>query len=331
MTINSIITKSKIILLQISHLVKKLISKLRSLDINLIFQIITSTIAISAFLAAFNYFSKRPGVEINIMFASSKPEARYKPDKIREFYNEYNFKIPNSLKPILLISKEDSLSHIYLTADWTDHLQIFYQLQNNPNMYALDEYVMLRTEELEKDIGELRVLGTMMLGGEYGWSEWKFRKILSDLKNDKISAKDYYIFLCAGTSRRTIKQTVRIENTGEIDLKEFDLVIHAPFSRITKSRKGNISSTSFLSARTLFIAKSDSQSATLSFQNLRKGGSIFVDVTTRENQLTEADIGYTYKEENVLDTNSLWKNTFIILIIMFFLTLFFRMKKKEIF
>jgi hypothetical protein len=306
------------------------ISKFRTLDVNFVFNFITSTIAILAILTAFDFFSKKPEVEVKIVFDGSKPEAKYNPDNIVEFYSEYNFKIPNILSPLLFIPEEDSLSNLYLTTDWTNDLQIFYLLKNIPKIYALDDYVKIRTEELDKDLSELRVHGTMMMGGEYGWSDWKFRKILSELKENKISEKDYYIFLCAGINRRTITQTVRVNNNGAIDLKDFNLVIHAPFSRVTKSQSGNILSTNFLSARTLFSTKSDSQSTTLSFQNLRKGESIFADVTTRENKLKEADIGYTYKEENILDTNVLWSNTTIIFVIMIILTAFFNKNNRKV-
>jgi hypothetical protein len=79
---------------------------------------------------------------------------------------------------------------------------------------------------------------------------------------------------------------------------------------------------------TLFNTQIDSEMITLSFQDFRKGGSIFVDVTTRENMLTEADIGYSYKEENILDIKALWINTIIIFVIMVFLSVFFKARKE---
>ena len=312
---------------QIVNLTKKAFLYLSKCDLKDLLQYITSAITIVAFLFAVNYFAAKPSLRIGI-----NPRLRgYYMDSLLEYYQADKFNFPKQLKEDQslrkLFTRDTKLmdpNHVEI-AGWTSDEELIGAIVKGQE---IGSFVQYRIEQLERQLSKYTYMKRI-----YGYSddrgfydEQTFAPILDYIKT-KLSRSDYYIFLAALIRSREVDHTVFIKNDGDLDLKNVRVTFPAPLSKVTDSRANNILScrpaTSLL--HEVVVGISD---ITLRLPSFKKGESLLLNIRTRENEINRNEVFKSYERDNLIDRARAFLYFFLILIIMFVLSVVLRVLSK---
>lgn len=309
---------------QLVNFAEKAFLYLSKCDLKDVLRYITSAITIVAFLLAVDYFAAKPSLRIAIR----RTYSGYYMDSLVEYYQANNINFPKELM-------DDSSLHKLFTRDtnlmdpndvaitgWISDEALIGAIVRGQEIGSFVEY---RIKQMESQIGNYthtkHIYGSV---DERGFlDEQKFRPTV-DYINSKLSRNDYYIFLAALLRSREVPHIIFITNDGDLDLKNVRVTFPAPVSKVTDRRVDNILScrpaTSLL--HEIFTGTSD---VTLRLPSFKKGESLVLNIQTRENELNRNEVLTSYERDNRIDRGRAFLYFFLIIIIMFALSLLLRM------
>lgn len=298
------------------------LSNIRTKDAMKFFQLIIYTISIVAFLAAIEYFSAKSSLSVTVI----NSPLGYCMDTVKNFYKTNNLEIPKSLieddKLTKLFTEETSFvddNYIFETGS-TSSYDLITAIKQGQNIGMLTWYI----EQLEAQIGKYhyrKFCDVWISRGEF-YQEDKFSDILKYIKT-KLTPQEYFIFLTALLFSREIENTIWIKNNGDIDLKDIVIIIPSPLSKITDSRGNNILATRIISTDVHKIKKMP-DNVEIYLPNLKKNHIFDLCITTRENQIENNELFYSFKEEKCINKLRMLVTGIIIFSIMCVLGLFFK-------
>jgi len=309
---NSIVARKE----QIVNLARNAFLYLSKCDLKDLLQYITSAITIVAFLLAVDYFAAKPSLKIGI---GTSPRGYYM-DSLLEYYQVNNINFPKQLM------EDQSLRKLFARDTKLidpNNVQIIGGISDESLIGAIvrgqeiGSFIEYRIDLLEKQIGKYtymkHVYGYMDDRGFY--DEQTFGPIL-DIIRSKLSTSEYYIFLAALIRSREVSHVVFIKNDGDLDLKNVIVTFPAPLSKVTDSRANNI-----LSCRPATTLLHDvvygTSDITLRLPSFKKGESLSLDISTRENEINRNEVFTSYERDNLIDKGRAFLYFFSILIIMF--------------
>jgi hypothetical protein len=300
---------------------------LRRCDLKDLIRYITSAITIVAFLLAVDYFAAKPSLRIVI---NPDPMGYYM-DSLLKFYQANNIHFPKQLmedKSLRKLFARDTKlmdpNRVHITGWISDEALIRVIVRGQ----EIGTFVEYRIKQLERQLGKYtytkHIYGYMDDRGFY--DQQKFRPTLNYIRS-KLSTSDYYIFLAALIHSREVSNTVFITNDGDIDLKNVRVTFPAPLSKVTESRANNILSyrpaTSLL--HEVVVGISD---ITLHLPSFKKGESLSLDIRTRENEINKSEVFTSYERDNLIDRSRAFLYFFLILLIIFVLSIVLRSRSK---
>jgi hypothetical protein len=279
---------------------------LERFDAKEIVAVVTSTIAIVAFLLAVDYFTAKPSLKISVF---TTYHGFYR-DSVVHYYKENAIEIPKQLyedKSLRgLFPKEpkapDPNDGTVVGTHASDELLI--ELMGKGR--DLGRYLPPRIEMLENHIDKYTYKKRT-----YAFVDWRgfydpntFQPVLDRIKSI-LSQEQYYVFLAAFIRSREIQHTINVNNDGAIDLKNVEIIIPAPVSKVTENRTKNILDCQIQGQLLRRIIQEDDH-MTLILPRLKKGESLGLRVRTRENLITEDDILRSFERAVSIDKKEVW-------------------------
>lgn len=286
------------------------------------FQLVTFSITISGTLLALDHFSAQSSLSIRIR----RLHIDYSMDATKSFYETNDLRIPTPLRPLFTLQHREAENYTTIDGGMSD-VEIIEMLRNNRDK-GDSAWVSMRTEKLEKQIGVYHHDRRFFIWSDQYTGEDQFRKILEIAKATSISYFEYYVFLCAAINTREILQNVLISNTGDLELRDLKIVIPSPVSEIVKSRHDNILNYEFVGFN-LHEIKDDPNSVIITTPSLKKGKSISLRMSTKENELDKREFLYSFKEHHTVDKFRFLWTTLTIFALVTLLTVFFHGKKQD--
>lgn len=312
---------------QIVNLTKKAFLYLIKCDIKDLLRYITSAITIVAFLLAVDYFAAKPSLRIGI---NSYPMGYYM-DSLLKFYQANNINFPKQLM------EDQSLRKIFSRDTHLpdpNHISVSDGVSDEAVIKALargqeiGSFIERRIDQIERQIGKYTYIKHLyILHDERGfYDEQKFTPT-RDYIRSKLSTSDYYIFLVALIYSREVGNTVFIKNDGDIDLKNVKITFPAPLSKVTETRANNILSC-IVSGTLLNEVVDGTSNITLRLPSFKKDEFLSLDIRTRENEIDRNEVFTSYERDNLIDKARAFLYFFLILIIMFVLSVVLRVLSK---
>lgn len=257
-------------------------------------EIITSTIAIVAFLFGAHFFTSKAGLKVeNEMLFSPGISLQL----ISEFYVANDKDIPSALKQFF--PEQGFLDDSNIVTSTSPEI---YTLKSIDHLSKVDGFFKEKISKLESVLGTYDFKSTIAGTGYMfdGYVAIKdFKNLLKEAKK-VLTEKDYYIFLIAGLNSHCIHNNVQIRNVGDIDLKNIKVYIYSPESRVTGKRDRNIIKTLFAS-KILHEIRNDIDGITIQIPMLKRNKSFFLTVVSKENQINTDEIFYSYQNDYVID------------------------------
>lgn len=273
-------------------------------------EVIIATITIIAFFYAINFFTSTAKIEISNQIPFP-PNISLK--LISDFYAQNGKKIPTALTPLFHNKnlKDDNLV--------TSTSPEIYILENIEQWNKIDGFWEKRISALESVLGNHDYKPTVA-GKGYIFGECldtaDFRNLLKKAKK-LLEEKDYYIFLISGLNSYCIHNHVTIKNVGEVDLKNIEVFIPSPESRITDKRDNNIIKTLF-EPKMFHKTKIDSSGITINIPMIKRNNSFHVTIASKENQIFTDEATYSFDNDYVINKPKLFIGFCAILLFMIF-------------
>lgn len=272
-------------------------------DLNLMkaFQLFVHAITIVAFFYAAGYFSKRASLKVSVILIPTSH--RFYMDTVPEFYKRNNIVLPQlfyedeMLKKMIPEGTDDMDEYINI-ADGTSDLDVIKAIKRGQKTGLIGR----RIELLEPHMKKLRYYKHIYDGTDFrGFHPYEQVDALLKYTKGKLTCEEYYTFLCAVIFSREVSHNIYIENTGDVDLKEINLTIPAPLSKVTESRDGNILNFEEIPRTLLSYIQESSNAITLSLPRLKRKEHFTLQVTTRENQIEEGDILRSFSSDRAIN------------------------------
>jgi len=130
---------------------KRGISEFRSFDISWIFQVITLTVTLVAFIAAVDYFTSQASLEIRLLGGAPKMyNVLYSPDAMRAFYAENNLDIPKVLHTFFAAERKTIPEDYVEIGSATPDIDIIAALKRGQKGLMLDRRIEILKEHLNR-------------------------------------------------------------------------------------------------------------------------------------------------------------------------------------
>lgn len=284
--------------------------KTRALSGHQFIKDLVTAIGLTAFLMAADYFTDRASVHVGWSLLTHD----YTRTVVDDFFRDNEIDPPAILTsgPLEYILQEsDSLPDL-IKHDWYSHVDYIRYLQSDsvkPKIDAIDS----RCRDLEEGLSasHYSIPGRHFSYLGRSWGDSQVQEIL-DFVRSRSTALDYYVVLSALLYSRTYRQDFVVYNDGDLDLRNIQITVPAPISRLTRTRDRNII---HFQAGDEVLNEFEQQldRTTLRIPILKVGQRYFFTVWSRENQLNDSDLTYTYQSDRELDS---WKIALWLLILL---------------
>jgi hypothetical protein len=311
----------------VKAMLRKRVNWIRRRDFKVLVSFITPSIALVALHVAIGFFTPKHSVFIRVP-DNSWPG--YNKDLFMDYYHQNHIELPR------ILLKDNSLQNLFPQSDtrlgWyrvgpyhPSDQDIVKALAEGQTIH--DKNLQDRIERLEKHTGKYTYKKLM-----YQWfREFPDKKTVAsvcDQVKSKLSSHEYFIFLAALNRSKEIPQNVAITNTGDVDLKHVQIIIHAPMSKVAETRDNNIIKHEVVDIAQIFYKTiEDSRHLEYHLPLLKKNEAFGIYVTTRENQLSQDDIIVSYERDQTIDDTMryiIYAYLFCVLMAMLLLNWFFK-------
>jgi hypothetical protein len=288
---------------------------------SLLVQVLTQAVALAAFLAGINYFSKVPSVQHDVR---TPIPIGYSLEDLQEFYTIHDIKMPDvfSTDPKLreLFFKEQRRDVGGIDAGMSNTDLIDTLKQKKWASTSVSAFLEKRIINLEKHIDkyEYRKRIYVFDGSPYV-TEADFDPVREYLKK-QLSQEDYFVFLNALIYTRKISNSVYLKNNGGLDLVNLKIYVSFPLTTTSESRNDNMLSHEYL-GRQVHQIRIRRDYLEAEFPKLARGEHVNLLIVTRENRISESDVWYTYQAERSIDQGRVLWNLSIIVIVLIILRL----------
>lgn len=297
---------------------KQGILEFRSFDISWIFQVITLTVTLVAFIAVVDYFTSQASLEIRLLGGAPKMNMLYSPDAMHAFYAENNLDIPKVLHTFFAAERKTIPEHYVEIGSATPDIDIIAALKRGQKGLMLDRRIEILKEHLNRYDYKKRFY---LYGGGGGYQQTAMTKILNRYEK-LLSSQDFFFFLSAAIYSREVTNTVFVKNNGEVDLTNVELEIPAPTSKITESRSKGILDFDFQGSMPHKIELKENV-VFVSLPMLRVDKFFGVRMISRENKIDLNEIYNTYKVQRYVNYQRLLVHSAVIFFIVLCLKAFF--------
>ena len=306
--------------------INKIISSARKHDINSLYGLIITTITITAFLIAVDYFTAQASLEVS--FKDQK--TGYYLKKIQEFYEERKLKIPqvfyndNTLRGVFYKDLSARNKDFINIGDATSDDDIIKAIQRGQNVGKayLNQRVNFLEKRVDKYLYKKRIYLSKDQRGFY--DEKQFKEILNQVKS-KLSEIEYYVFLAALVNSRERINRIYIKNNGEVNLRNIKLTIPAPRSKVTEKIEGNILEYEVI-GNLLNKVSVENDSLVWWIPFLKCDEFLLIYIRTKENSIDGEEIFYDFEQDRMIKKRQIYLISSIILVALIILKLVFKGK-----
>lgn len=255
--------------------------------------IIINTIGVLSFLIGINFFISEPSLKVTI----HKSQGLLDSNLLYRYYVENSIKIPEEVKKPLISEQPLEIEGVGENSPLINKIKFF---DKSEDAKYLEKYLEGQSKEIQddlmsKDEKNNKVFHPPMYMGTQ--IDSLCSEVLPKLK-DALSASDYFKLMVGVKSSLKYRNTIIIENDGNIDLKNIDVVIPFPFSQVYGTRDTTFVKlwpNSINSFHSIDISKS---SLSIRLPSLKMNNSISeLFVFTTEYPIFENEIIKTYDKD----------------------------------
>lgn len=255
---------------------------------------VLKALGVVAFLFAADYFTDKPSVNAYIW---GTDKAYYR-SFFRAFFHDNQINPPSVLTdtPLRSILEESDEYPQALSNPQGPVIEYIREVQRMmDSSYASTS--LYHSHQLEKHFESSRYRKLMYMGPDFGgmWTNEVINEILCCVESLG-SPMEYLTVIAAVIYSRTYGQHVSVKNDGGVDLRDIDVTVPAPVSRLSQRRDGNILYYRVM-GDLLYDIEKYSDRITVHIPSLKQGQYVSIQVLTRENQLIDTDLLCTYKSD----------------------------------
>lgn len=281
----------------LSHWAKTLLG-LRRYNAKRFFTMMSFSLGVVAFLLAAKYFTAKPSVDLSVTSISRF----YNLPLLIQFYRDQDIEPPE-------IFHDKKIAHLFSdTLEYpnlsnyinsgTSDLGILQKIKNGSDMGG---FLSERITDLERHLDDSTYERHFYMSPDWG-SHYPEESIqeLTEYVKIKSSREEYYTFLMALISGRITHSMIFVKNDGVVNLKDIAITIPAPVSKLTETREGNIVYSEVIGNSLNDVErKADRIIWHISF--LSSGEHLALNVTTKDTEIVESDLFYTYVSDQRLE------------------------------
>jgi len=190
--------------------------------------IIISVIAVTAFLIGLNFFISSPSLKVSLHKSSKLLD----PNLLYKFYRENNFNIPLAVKNTIIDEEPTKIKGVGINSPLILKLKFFNPVEN-------PKFFESQAEILENDLINEKIENNYVFHPPTRSGvpiDSLFSEVLPRIKSS-ITASDYYKLLVGVKSSIKHLNAIKIENNGDIDLKNIKIYIPFPLSEVYGNRE----------------------------------------------------------------------------------------------
>jgi len=270
-----------------------------------ILQLAVYVVAITTFFIGLDFFSKKAKIEI--MIPEHLVRVMVYQKDLYKFYVNHKFSIPDKLKGIIrnvLLEKKYTAENTFYSSHRAILRYMSMKKEIKEKIYGFAgniDYLLSRwaIKDLEEKLNVL--VPVKEHSGAFVSPTILDASELAKRYKKNLSTQEYYILLMGLLRSRTIEQTLIIANRGDLEVKDVSLIIPAPYSDITESRKGNIINIKGAAYQPLYYYEQGDDYVKIKIPKLTKGQVIYFNVYTRENRIDKEKIYVNYVPINIID------------------------------
>lgn len=304
------------------------INRIRTFDIN---TIIVTTISIVAFFSAVDYFTAVTFLKINVFHN----KLGFYMGSLVKFYEQRQIKIPDLfyndplLKGLMNNNFPDINKNYVQPGDVTSDDKIIRALRAGQkfNDYILERRINMLKEQSDKYEYKKKVWGPSEIGLRGFYPPEMFKDVLKYIES-VLSKEQFYVFYSGLIHSREVYNSVWIKNDGKTFLSDIRLVIPSPISKINEYRNNNILSYN-VAGNIINEVELLENKLIVKIPSLKVGDFIQVNITSRENKISDKEIYYSYKSEKIFEKNKMFVHALIIFILVIIGNIFFTGNRKR--
>lgn len=293
-------------------------------DISILYEVVIYSAAIVGLFSALDYFSTSPSVLIGSEVFSKGTTHK----KIINFYSDNGFDLPDTVKKQFgIIGKiPRTVERLYVTNLLSDK-EIMACLKNKN---CRQDYLDIKIDEMLTAVENPRyqLSGDGIMSEGYVRTENVIREMENELKKG-LNKHDYLTFLYSMVFSRTVENKITIENTGDIDLINMEVIIPSPYSRLTQTRENNLLSVKYGPA-SVYQLKGYDDRIVLKIPKLQIGQKFIYVILTKENSIESNEIIYSFEANRVINKLRAILLWVVLLVIMLALKILFNGKNMPI-
>jgi hypothetical protein len=304
----------------------KIVQYVTSIDY---FQIITTTIAIVAFLLGIEYFSDRSELKMSVQQHIPRFSTYYQLQDIEDFYLKNKISLPE------VIRNDQKYGYLFKTDPQDDFIGLY---ESTP--YYIKNY--LKDGKIDSVLLDFFSDSLFAHLDSYRYKEDKIevnhrhsfdiKEVLSHYKK-LLSDEEYYLFIAAVLRTREIQNSIFFDPMGNVEFYNIRIEIHSPNSFVNKNRSNNLKRIKFASNfDILYMVQGKDDYKIIEIPKLYKEQKFSFIVYTRENFLTEREVKLSYDYKPYKDNTEIWFLSgliFIILLLLHILQIYKKLKKTE--
>jgi len=261
-------------------------------------QFLPHTIAIVGLLTAVEYFSGKPNLHIAL---HPDPQGFYL-DTAQKFYEVNKLEIPRPVAQIFGLYEKQSISmpegYVPISAGTSD-LDLVRAIRRGQDVKGFLEFDRIKQLEKQLHMYNYRKQVYVFTSERGFYREGDLKRLLNHLRT-KLSIEEYFTFLTASIFSREVSHNIFLKNDGDLDLRELHITIFSPLSKVTETRKDNILDHELATTLPHDVRESPTD-LTLLFPTFRRDENFSLRIQTRENQIEQNDIFYSFKAERAID------------------------------
>ncbi len=298
---------------------------IQTIDSKDFISIFISSITIVAFLLAIDFFSARSYLNIR---EGLPTHGGYNLDTVINLYQKYGIQMPSAFQNDKNISHFFNNEYDSLSGNSTDILSLsdldLIAAISSGRKFDSEELKVFRIDKLEKRIDNYNYVKHIYRRYD-SFGSYPDEKSIEYLR-DILGERDYYIFLAFLIYSREVSNHMFINNDGDLNLKNVKVSIPSPFSKVSESRKNNILYFS-VDTQILHEAIHNDDELIIRIPYLQAHQGLSLNIKTRENEINETEIYYSFESENVISTSKMREYFIIFFILVLIIKIAFRSRE----